>query len=176
MTVNHWEAADLAKVVPLARGWERQLDQKANPIFYDGKPLTAAAYHDWLSENAVRWIALPNAPLDYSAQQEKLVLEQGAKFLKPVYTSPRWRIWQVRDVDPPASNGATVLAVGPNWFMVDTKKPTVVRYRYTPYWSATDACVSRAPGGWTRVAPEEDHVVLVQARFGLEVPRHAKGC
>ena len=35
LTHNHWEAADLAKVVPLARGWERQLDQKANPIFYD---------------------------------------------------------------------------------------------------------------------------------------------
>ena len=68
MTVNHWEAADLAKVVPLARGWERQLDQKANPIFYDGEPLTASSYHDWLRENAVRWVALPNAPLDYSAR------------------------------------------------------------------------------------------------------------
>ena len=40
--MNHWEAADLAKVLPLARGWERQLDQKANPIFYDDEPLTAA--------------------------------------------------------------------------------------------------------------------------------------
>ena len=70
-----------------------------------------------------------------------------------------------------------MLAVGPNWFMVDTKqKPTVVRYRYTPYWATTNACLSRAPGGWTRVTPEGDAVVLVQARFGLEVPRHAKGC
>src|SRR6185503_7198271 len=39
-THNHWEAAHLASVVPLARGWERQLDEKANPLFYDGKPLT----------------------------------------------------------------------------------------------------------------------------------------
>src|SRR3954449_12509060 len=176
MTVNHWEAADLAKVVPLGRGWERQLDLKANPIFYDGKPLTASGYHDWLSENAVRWVALPNAPLDYSAQAEKLLLERGARFLKPVYRSPRWRIWEVRGVDPPASNGARLLAVGPNWFMVDAKKPTVVRYRYTPYWTTQGACLSRAPGGWTRVEPEEPGVVLVQARFGLERSRRAKGC
>src|SRR4051812_15498892 len=176
MTVNHWEAADLAKVVPLARGWERQLDQKANPIFYDGEPLTASSYHDWLRENAVRWVALPNAPLDYSAREEAAVLDRGARFLKLVYASARWRIWQVRGVDPPASNGAQVLAVGPNWFMVDAPRPTVVRYRYTPYWSTTDACLSRAPGGWTRVTPERGGVVLVQARFGLEGGSRAKGC
>jgi hypothetical protein len=176
LTMNHWEAADLAKVVPLARGWERQLDQKANPIFYDGKPLTAATYHDWLRENAVRWVALPNAPLDYSARAEKQVLERGARFLKLVYESPRWRIWEVRGVDPPASNGARMLAVGPNWFMVDARKPTVVRYRYTPYWTTTGACVSRAPGGWTRVVPEQDGVVMVQARFGLERSRRASDC
>ncbi len=100
MTVNHWEAADLAKVVPLARGWERQLDQKANPIFYDGDRVTASRYHDWLRENAVRWVALPNAPLDYSARDEAVVLERGAKFLELAYESPRWRIWEVRGTDP----------------------------------------------------------------------------
>ncbi len=113
MTVNHWEAADLAKVVPLARGWERQLDQKANPIFYDGETVTASRYHDWLRENAVRWVALPHAPLDYSARDEALVLERGAKFLKLTYESPRWRIWEVTDTDPPASGGAKLLGAGP---------------------------------------------------------------
>ena len=176
LTKNHWEAADLAKVVPLARGWERQLDQKANPIFYDGEELTASTYHDWLRENAVRWVALPNAPLDYSARDEAMVLERGARFLKLVYESPRWRIWEVRGTDPPASNGAKMLAAGPNWFMVDASKPTVVRYRYTPYWSAPNACLSRAPGGWTRVEPQREDVVLVQARFGLERGRRAKDC
>ena len=88
LTMNHWEAADVAKVVPLARGWERQLDQKANPIFYDNEPLTAATYHDWLRENAVRWVALPNAPLDYSARDEARVLERGASSSSSP-TSPR---------------------------------------------------------------------------------------
>src|SRR4051812_26751491 len=176
LTMNHWEAVDLAKVVPLARGWERQLDQKANPIFYDGEQLTASNYHAWLRENAVRYVALPAAPLDYSAREEAVVLERGARFLKPVYDSPRWRIWEVVGTDPPASNGADVLAVGPNWFMVDVKKSTVVRYRYTGYWSATNACLSRAAEGWTRVQPDEPGVVLVQARFGLERSRRTKDC
>jgi hypothetical protein len=177
LTMNHWEAADLAKVVPLARGWERQLDQKANPIFYDDDPLTASKYYAWLRENAVHWVALPNAPLDYSAREEAKILERGASFLRLRYGSPRWRIWEVRGTDPPASGGANLLAAGPNWFMVDTDGPTLVRYRYTRYWSTSDACLSRAAGGWTRVDPLEGRgVVLVQARFGLERAHRAKGC
>ena len=176
LTMNHWEAADLAKFVPLARGWERQLDRKWNPIFYDDEPLTAARYHDWLRENAVRWVALPNAPLDFSAREEAEILERGARFLTLVYESPRWRIWEVRDTEPPASNGAQVLATGPNWFMVDAPRATVVRFRYTPYWSASGACLSRAPGGWTRLEPERAGVVLVQARFGLEGGQRATDC
>ena len=69
-THNHWEVAHLASAVPLARGWERQLDEKANPLFYDDRPLTPARYHRWLHESAVRWVALPDAPLDYSAEAE----------------------------------------------------------------------------------------------------------
>jgi hypothetical protein len=176
LTMNHWEAADLAKVVPLARGWERQLDQKANPIFYDDEQLTPRRYHEWLRENAVRFVALPTAPLDYSARDEALLLEGGLDFLELVYSSPRWRIWELRDPVPPASNGASLLAAGPNWFMVNASKPTVVKLRYTSYWRTTNACVSRAPGGWTRVEPEEPGVLMVQARFGIERSRRAKTC
>jgi hypothetical protein len=168
LTRNHWEAADLAQVVPLARGWERQLDQKSNPIFYAERRLTAVSYHAWLRENAVRWVALPNAPLDYSALQESRLLDRGAKFLKLVYSSPRWRIWEVRGTDPPASAGAKVIGAGPTWFEVDTSKPTVVRQRYTRYWSTRGACVREAPGGWTEVDPGSSGVVLVQARFGID--------
>jgi hypothetical protein len=168
LTRNHWEAADLAKVVPLARGWERQLDQKSNPIFYDQRTLTAARYHAWLRENAVRWVALPNAPLDYSAREEARLLGHGAKFLRRVYSSPRWRIWEVRGTDPPASGGAKMIAAGPTWFEVDTRRPTVVRQRYTRYWSSYGACVRPAPGGWTEVDPGDSGVTLVRARFGID--------
>ena len=175
LTRNHWEAADLAKVVPLARGWERQLDQKSNPIFYSSSKLTAASYHGWLRENAVRWVALPNAPLDYSARQESRLLDRGPAYLKLVYHSPRWRIWEVRGTDPPASAGAKMLGAGPTWFEVDTTKPTVVRQRYTRYWSTRGACVRKAPGGWTEVDPGNSGVILVQARFGID-KRPGSGC
>jgi hypothetical protein len=175
LTRNHWEAADLAKVVPLARGWERQLDQKSNPIFYDKRKLTAASYHGWLRENAVRWVALPTAPLDYSARQEAKLLQRGPKYLELVYSSPRWRIWEVRGTDPPASGGAKVIGAGPTWFEVDTRRPTVVRQRYTRYWWTQGACVRKAPGGWTEVDPSDSGVVLVEARFGIE-PGPGRGC
>jgi len=168
LTMNHWEADDVAKVVPLARGWERQLDQKANPLFYSKRTLTPARYHAWLRENAVRWVALPDAKLDYSARAEARLLDRGARFLKLVHRSPRWRIWEVQGTDPPASDGARVLAAGPTWFEVDARSATVVRYRYTPYWSTEGACLRRAPGGWTRIDPGRSRVVLVRARFGLE--------
>jgi hypothetical protein len=157
--------------VPLARGWERQLDQMANPIFYGPTAkLTPSSYHAWLRDNAVRWIALPDARLDYSAKAEAKLLDSGLGYLTLVYRSPRWRIWEVRGTDPPASNGARVLAAGPTWFEVDTRGETVVRYRYTTYWFADEACVSRAPGGWTSIRPDRPGVVMVRARFDLERP------
>jgi hypothetical protein len=168
-THNHWEVADLASAVPLARGWERQLDEKANPLFYDGRPLTADRYHRWLQDSGVAWVALPDAPLDYSAQAEARLLEGGLPYLKLAWRSPDWRIWQVRDATPPASDGARITAALPNGFDVDTSRPTVVRQRYTRWWRSSTACVSRAPGGWTRVVPvESDHVSV---RAGLDPGR-----
>jgi hypothetical protein len=166
-THNHWEAAHLATAVPLARGWERQLDEKANPLFYDGLPLTPQRYHRWLHESAVRWVALPDAPLDYSAEAEARLLERGAPYLRLAHESPGWRIWEVRDAAPPASGGARVIAADPGGFEVEAGGPTVVRQRYTRWWNSDGACVSRAAGGWTRVTPVSESRVRVHAGFPM---------
>ena len=85
LTRNHWEATYLAEAYPLARGWHRQLDRKVNPLFYDHEhPLTAARYERWLRENAVRWVALPTAPLDFSAEAR-----EGAAARRRCRTSSR---------------------------------------------------------------------------------------
>jgi hypothetical protein len=174
-TRNHWEAAYLATAVQLARGWERQLDEKANPIFYDGRALTPSRYHDWLRSNAVRWVALPDAPLDYSARAEAQLVGQQPPFLRLAHSSPGWKIYEVADTDPPASDGARVTAAGPNGFdVVTTARPTVVRQRFTPYWRSDGACVTRTPDGWTRVAPARAGAVQVRARFRLG--RDGRGC
>jgi hypothetical protein len=162
-THNHWEVAHLASAVPLARGWERQLDEKANPLFYDDRPLTAERYHRWLRDSGVRWVALPDAPLDYSAQGEARLLRDPPSYLRLAHASADWRIWEVRDAMPPASGGARVTAALPNGFDVDTGGPTVVRQRYTRWWRSESACMSEAPGGWTRVTPVAAGRVRVRA-------------
>jgi hypothetical protein len=174
-TRNHWEAAYLAPGVQLARGWERQLDEKANPIFYDGRALTPAGYHRWLRRNAVRWVALPAAPLDFSARAEAKIVAADPSFLRLADRAPGWRIYEVRDTDPPASDGARVTAAGPDGFDVVTSRPTVVRQRYTPYYRSVGGCVTRAADGWTKVSPTSSGPVRVRARFGLG-GRGADGC
>jgi hypothetical protein len=175
-TKNHWEAARLATEVPLARGWERQLDQKVNPVFYDDRRFTTERYQWWLKRNAVKWVALPAAPLDYSARLEARLLQSDPGFLRLAYSSPQWRIWEVKDASPPASGGARVVAAGPEGFDVVTDHRTVVRQRYTPYWQATGGCVRPAPGGWTEVDPHGPARVKVRAAFALPLMHHRTSC
>jgi hypothetical protein len=101
-TKNHWEAAYLAPAIPLARGWERQVDRKVNSLFYEDEDgaLNHFRYRTWLRRMCVRFIALPNAPLDYSARQEARLLRAGAGYLEPIHRSPRWRIWRVASMTP----------------------------------------------------------------------------
>jgi len=73
----------------------------------------------------------------------------------------------VRDASPPASDGARVTAAGPAGFEVESGGPTVVRQRYTRWWRSDGACVSRAPGGWTRVTPVDGRRVRVHAGFPM---------
>jgi hypothetical protein len=167
-TENHWEAAHLATTVPLARGWERQLDKKYNPVFYDGRPLTPERYHRWLRDNAVRWVVLADVALDYSARAEAALIRAGLPYLRSAEAGPGWRIYRVSDPQPPASGGARIVATSPDGFDLVAAGPTVVRQRWTPYWRADGACVSEAGGGWTRVTPTRGGVVRVRARFHLD--------
>jgi hypothetical protein len=93
-TANHSDASRLAPHVALARGWERQLDREHNALFYDSGALTAASYRAWLLDAAVAYVALPDAPLDYSASSEARLLRgapsgagevHGAGGLPPAY-------------------------------------------------------------------------------------------
>ena len=102
LTRNHWEADLPRRAYPLARGWHRQLDRKVNPLFYDrDAPLTPARYERWLRDNAVRWVALPTAPLDFSAGREQRCCSTARRSSRRVSRSADWRIWEVRDPEPP---------------------------------------------------------------------------
>jgi hypothetical protein len=161
-TRSHWDARWMAQRVPLARGWQRQLDRDRNALFYEGT-LTAARYRAWLYENAVAWVALPDAALDESAREEAALLRAGVPGLHEVWRSRHWRLFRVARAAPLGAraletDGFTALGT------------TLVRVRWSPYWSvvAGAGCVRRAPrGDWTLVTAEGRGAVRVAQRFSL---------
>jgi hypothetical protein len=170
LTHNHWEANYVARRYPIARGWHRQLDRRANPLFYDDAGPTPARYARWLRDNAVRWVALPAASLDFSAEKEKQLLVAGQPFLKEVHRSADWRIWEVRDPESPVSAPGRMTAAGADGFDVAASRPgpVLVRQRWTPYWTVVGgaACVSADDDSpWTRVDVKRSGVVRLRARL-----------
>jgi hypothetical protein len=154
MTLNHWESAYVAPDIALARGWERQLDVRFNDLFYRGR-LTAASYRRWLLANGVRYVALPDARLDFSAREEAALIRQRPPFLTPDRVLRHWQVFRVRGARPLASGALRVVALHPASFELTAKRPGsgVVRLRYTPLWSAPPgrACITPTRAGWTRV-------------------------
>jgi hypothetical protein len=168
-TLFHWEAYVVAPEFPLARGWERQLDTKDNRLFYAGR-LTPTRYDAWLHELAVRYVAVADAELDYSAKQEVALINHGLPFLRLVYRSRHWRIYAVRAPTPIAQGQATLTAFGANWLSLDahTTGATLIRVRWSPYWAVTQGsgCVAPA-GGFTRLVVNRPGAVRVAIRFSL---------
>jgi hypothetical protein len=96
LTKAHWEAAYLAghDGISLARGWERQLDTRYGAIFYRPS-LTSSAYHAWLAENRVAYVALPDAPLDQAGLLEGKLVAGGVPYLHELWRSEHWRLYRV---------------------------------------------------------------------------------
>jgi hypothetical protein len=168
-TRDHWEARWVAAAVPLARGWERQVDNSENPLFYTRSGLTAATYLAWLQANGVGWVALPDVSLDYSAVKEARLVMNGLPYLHLSYTGAHWRVWRV-DGDPTLVEGPGYLvSLGADRFSVvaDQTGPLEVKVRYTPYWSVAGggACVSAAPDGWTELQVFQPGFIEVNAQL-----------
>ncbi len=172
LTRNHWEAAVVAPRIPLARGWHRQLDEEANPLFYDRRPLTATRYEEWLYDRAVRWVALPNVPLDFSARREAALLRSGSvPGLQLVSRTGNWTIWEVLPIPPPATGPARLAGAGTDSFQLAVRAPGRIRVRatYTPYWTIVrgDGCVERGTGGLTEVVARKAGTLRVEAKLSL---------
>jgi hypothetical protein len=156
-TFNHWETAYLAPRFPLARGWLRQADLSTNKLFYDGR-LTSAGYRRWLRENGIRWVALPDARLDYSAQGEAAIVRTEPPYLRLRATPGHWRVYAVTGVKPMLVPGAgargRLTSLGPESFTLHVTRPGdfIVRVRATPYWrlAVGAGCTGRA-GHWALV-------------------------
>ena len=172
-TRGHWEATYLAPHVPLARGWMTQLDTKYGELFYRyDRPFTAGEYRRWLSDNSVRYVAVPDAAPDPSSRRELEVIASRPGWLRPAWSNANWRVYEFTGPRPLLSGPGKLTWMGRDGFALKTAspEPMVVRMRWTSYFTvlAGSACLSRAPGGWTRVAALRPGRIRVGTRFAPE--------
>ncbi len=173
-TKQHWEAVYVARHFMLARGWERQLDRERNPIFYQSRrrSLDPEAYFDWLQAAGVRYVAVPDAPLDESARAEARAIASRPPYLDPVWRSQHWKVYAVRDATPLLSGPGRLLSVRPDSFTLQARRPGrfLVRLQFSPYWQLhrEAGCVMRGPNGWTRLQITRPGRQQVTTDFGLD--------
>jgi len=156
-TFDNWEAYYLPREgFALARGWYRQLDLARNPVLYrDG--LTATGYRRWLRSMAVRYVLLPNVPLDrVAAPAQAALLRSGASGLVEVERGPDWTVYELPAPTPlltgQARAGLTAFEHERIAGFTAAPGSYLLRVRYTPYWSATPGvCLERASNGMTRL-------------------------
>ena len=167
------EARFLALRVPIARGWERQLDRQRNALFYQRTAaLTPERYRAWLQRQAISYVALPDAPLDYSAKREAQLIRAGAlPYLREVWRSAHWRLFAVREAVALSQPPSVLQRLGHDYFTVyaPAAGTFTVRVRFTPYWALASGhgCVRRAPGGWTELESPRPATVHVVIDFSL---------
>jgi hypothetical protein len=169
-TTSHWENAVLALRVPLARGWEKQLDTKYDGLFYRREhPLAPGVYHAWLRELAVRYVAVPAVSLDPAARQEVGLIDAGLRFLRPVYRDSLWRVFAVLDPLPFAAPPAVVTRVGVESLRLrfSAGGSSLVRVRFTPYWLPSRGCVAPGAGGYTFVTAPNAGTVTLSTDFSI---------
>jgi hypothetical protein len=179
-TRYHWEAAYVAPSVALARGWERQLDIGDNPLFYDSDELTAATYRAWLIDNGVRFVAVPDAPLDFAGMAEARLVDAGVPGLVPVWANAHWRVFSVVGspgiVEGPAR--LTGLDGGRVGLDATGSGSVVLRVRYSPRWTVTSgtACIYQGPGKWMRLDVAGPESITLRLRLTTTKSRQQSAC
>ena len=175
-TAGHWAAVHLPEAgIPLVRGWYRQDDFPANAILY--AQYGARAYRAWLQRLGVRYVVLTDAPPDYSAVAEAALLRSGNSGLRLAYRSAHVTVFAVPRPRPLVTGPgrARVVRLWPTHLLTDLGAAGTYRVavRYSPYWRAAGACVSRGADGMLRLTAFHSGVVdldfKVDAHRALEV-------
>jgi hypothetical protein len=171
-TAYHWEAAYVAPVMPLARGWERQLDVADNPVFYQSAALSPVTYREWLVDSGVRFVALPGAPLDMAGRAEgRLVASGEVPGLRLVWSSATWRLYAVDGSPGIVPSPARLVSADGGRLVVDAPVAgsVLIRVRFSPDWvlGAGSGCVTRSGSSWIAVqVPHPEQFSLTLSLFG----------
>jgi hypothetical protein len=145
---GHWESVYVARQVPLARGWLRQLDTKLNDdVFYQHKP-TATTYQEFLTDNAVEYVAVPDARLTYYGKREATLIDGGLRYLTPIWKTDHWTLYRVAGAVPIISAPGTLVSETADslTFTAPPNSTVHINVRWLK-WSSTSsvggACIGR---------------------------------
>ena len=153
-TAGHWPEVYLADAdIPLARGWYRQDDFPVNAVLYR-KP-SPAAYLAWLRSLGVEYVVLTGAPSDYSSRTEARLVRSGRAGLVPVFRSPVVTVYAVPRPQPILTGPGEpqLLALTEERLVLNVTRGGTYRIavRWSPYWRASDGCLSRGRDGMLRL-------------------------
>ena len=180
-TRNHWEGVYVGQYYELARGWERQLDQKYGDLFY-GTVITPENYRRWLAHNAVSYVAVSDGAADFASRSEAdFVIEQRPSYLRPVWRDDNWTLYAVDRPRPLLSGPGRLVAADADSFTIDAPRGGrfVMRLHYSPYWAVTtgSGCVAAARGNWTEVTLRRPGRAEVRMSFSpIRAVRQGRRC
>lgn len=167
--VDHWESTVLTRddSVLLARGWERQIDEKRNPLFYKGR-FTAAAYRQWLADNAVQYVVLANRRPDWSARREAALVGSAPSWLQLMWSNKHWRIYRVVAASPFVSGG-TVVRLGQAEVDVYFNKAGTasMKLHYSRWLAVSGGGCAAASGNWVQLRVPRAGVYRITAPYRL---------
>ena len=175
-TRGRWEAFWIPEAgYPLVRGWYRQVDLAENPVLYQSE-ITPWEFQSWLRSRAVKYVLLPDTPLDSDgAEAEAELLRSGRSGLELVERRGPWAIYALPDPTP--------LLTGPGEARItrhghDQLRGTVsaagvytLRVRWMPYWETAGvaACVAVGPQGRTLVRMSGPGAFSLRATEDIDV-------
>jgi hypothetical protein len=168
-TRNHWEGVYVGEHFMIARGWERQLDQKYAKLFY-GTVITPRNYRHYLSHSGVQYVAVSDAPSDFASKSESDLLRKAPpSYLKPIWSNEHWKLFAIQHATPLLSGPGRLVSQSPDTFSILARRPGrfTVKLRHSPYWAVTSGsgCVASAAGGWTKVTVRKPGLVHVGMSF-----------
>jgi hypothetical protein len=169
-TQRRGEAAVVAPVVAIAKGWSRQLDTDHNLVFYDGT-LNADTYRKWLDDSAISYVALSTGPYDWAADDEAALVHSDLPYLSPVWSDRTWTLYAVTNPRPVISSPGRVIARDPVSLTLSLPEPGEysVRVHWSRYLSVSNGCVKPAPDGWSVVVVQDPGTVKIK---GSLAPHH----
>jgi hypothetical protein len=169
-TQRRGEAAFVAPVVAIAKGWSRPADTGRNAIFYDGA-LNAATYRKWLDDNAISYVAISQGPYDWSAPDEVALVRHGLPYLQKVWWNQTWTLYAVTNPTPVISPSGQVVIRDAVSLTVSLPNPGeyVVRVRWSRYLTASNGCMRPTEDGWSMIVVEHPGIAKIEGSFA---PRH----